>query len=106
VAADPSEPPISAGKKIPAEIRSAVKVHTKSTITDEPLELVGGLTGNAARGLFLAAEATGTDSSEDDCLGSSSDEFCEGNQLDTGTRRGDQVVCSIDHCDQVPSYRL
>jgi hypothetical protein len=33
-----SEPPISAGKKIPAEIRSAVKVHTKSTITDEPLE--------------------------------------------------------------------
>lgn len=44
--------------------------------------LVGGLTGNAARGLFSAAgRAVVVGSSAEDCFDPASDEFCDGNQL-------------------------
>lgn len=56
--------------------------------TDIGGSLVGGLTGNVARGLFCAAGVAAASSSDEDCFGSSSDEFCEGNQLDTKTTLG------------------
>lgn len=44
--------------------------------------LVGGLTGNAARGLFCAAGSTvDVRFSAEDCFDSASDEVCDGNQL-------------------------